>query len=94
MDVARLNDASCALTVLDDEGNVLQAASFGDDRQPLEALHKYTAQAFVAVEDKRFYLHHGVDVKRIAGALVHNLKRGSFAEGASTISQQLIKTHI
>lgn len=95
LDVARLNDASCALTVLDDEGNVLQAASFGDDRQPLEALHKYTAQAFVAVEDKRFYSHHGVDVKRIAGALVHNLKRGSFAEGASTISQQLIKnTHL
>ncbi len=55
LDVARLNDASCALTVLVDEGNVLQAASFGDDRQPLEALHKYTAQAFVAVEDKRFY---------------------------------------
>lgn len=47
--------------------------------------------AFVAVEDKRFYSHRGYDVKRIVGAVVHNIKAGGIKEGASTITQQLVK---
>ena len=55
----------------------------------------HVKQAFVAVEDKRFYAHHGVDTKRMLAALFRNVTSFSFAEGASTITQQLIKnTHL
>ena len=55
----------------------------------------HTKQAFIDVEDKRFYTHHGFDQKGIARAILHNAKARSFKEGASTISQQLIKnTHL
>ncbi len=55
----------------------------------------HVKNAFVSVEDKRFYNHKGVDYKRIFGALLVNVKNGSFTQGASTISQQLIKnTHL
>lgn len=51
--------------------------------------------AFLAAEDARFYRHHGVDPIRIAGALLKNLKAGDYSQGASTITQQLIKlTHL
>lgn len=51
--------------------------------------------AFVALEDKRFYTHKGYDVVRMAGALFSNLKSQSLKEGASTITQQLVKnTHL
>lgn len=51
--------------------------------------------AFVCTEDKRFYKHNGYDVKRILRATLNNLKAHTFKEGASTISQQLIKnTHL
>ena len=50
--------------------------------------------AVVAVEDKRFYKHKGVDVIRIFGAIKNNVKGGTL-EGASTITQQLVKnTHL
>ena len=51
--------------------------------------------AVISTEDKRFYKHNGFDVKRIARAALNNAKSKSFKEGASTISQQLIKnTHL
>ena len=52
-------------------------------------------QAFVAVEDKRFFQHKGLDGRRIVGALLQNIREGRAAQGASTISCQLIKnTHL
>lgn len=51
--------------------------------------------AFVALEDKRFYTHKGYDVVRILGATLNNAKSRSIKEGASTITQQLVKnTHL
>ena len=51
--------------------------------------------AFVALEDKRFYQHNGYDTYRIASALTKNISKGKAVEGASTITQQLIKnTHL
>lgn len=51
--------------------------------------------AFVALEDKRFYTHKGYDLVRMAGALFSNIKSQSLKEGASTITQQLVKnTHL
>lgn len=96
-DDSRLTEICTGLKITDRYGNEIKEA-FGtvNDRQiPLEALHDYTYGAFVAVEDKRFFSHSGLDEKRILGALLHNVRSGSYKEGASTISQQLIKnTHL
>ncbi len=55
----------------------------------------HVKDAFVCTEDKRFYQHGGFDVLRFGRAVLNNVKAGSFKEGASTISQQLIKnTHL
>lgn len=54
--------------------------------------------AFVAVEDERFYIHNGIDIKGIVRAgiigMQNVLKGGSFTEGASTITQQLLKNNV
>lgn len=51
--------------------------------------------AFIALEDKRFYSHKGYDPIRIGGAIISNIKSRSVKEGASTITQQLVKnTHL
>ncbi len=57
----------------------------------IDSLPKYVLNAFVDVEDKRFYSHKGYDLKRIAKAGIVNLTSKSKSQGASTISQQLIK---
>lgn len=58
---------------------------------PLEQVPEKVQQAFLAVEDARFWDHHGIDVKRIGGAVVKNITDGYGSEGASTITQQLVK---
>ena len=61
----------------------------------IDKISKYVQEAVVSTEDKRFYKHSGFDVKRIAKAVLNNAKSKTFKEGASTISQQLIKnTHL
>ncbi len=61
----------------------------------INSLSSNTINAFIAIEDKRFYSHNGIDFKRILGATLANIKSASFKEGASTITQQLIKnTHL
>jgi len=47
--------------------------------------------AFVAVEDQRFFSHHGFDFKRLIGAMTNFVSEGNSSYGASTITQQLIK---
>lgn len=48
-------------------------------------------QAVLAIEDQRFYSHHGLDFRRIGGALIANLKAGEITQGGSTLTQQLVK---
>ena len=61
----------------------------------IKDLNPYTINAFIAIEDRRFYAHNGIDYKRILGACFNNFKSMSLKEGASTISQQLVKnTHL
>ena len=57
----------------------------------LETLPEHVVNAFLAAEDLRFYKHPGFDLVRIGGAVVSNVRSGGFAEGASTITQQLVK---
>ncbi len=58
---------------------------------PLAALPKYLPQAFVAIEDRRFYYHFGLDPIGITRAIFVNLLRGKLREGGSTLTQQLAK---
>ena len=56
---------------------------------------KNLINAFISIEDKSFYKHNGVNYKRMIGATIKNLKSHKIKEGASTISQQVIKnTHL
>ncbi len=61
---------------------------------PLSDVPEVVQKAFVAAEDVRFYSHSGIDIKRIFGALVNDIKAGKLVEGASTITQQLIKNSL
>ena len=65
--------------------------TFSSTKIDFAAIPKHTADAFISIEDKSFYSHHGVNVKRMGKAFVKNLQHGKIVEGASTISQQLIK---
>lgn len=55
---------------------------------PLQEISPTLIDAFVSVEDKRFYTHHGFDYRRIGGAILIDLKAGAKVQGASTITQQ------
>src|SRR6476659_3024421 len=57
----------------------------------LDQIPPLVRNAFVLTEDKRFYSHKGVDVQRIPGALLVDIRRRSFAEGFSTITMQLAR---
>ena len=59
------------------------------DEIPLDLQH-----AFVAIEDERFYDHNGIDLHGIGRAFISCLSKGRFSEGASTITQQLIKNNV
>lgn len=54
----------------------------------LNEISPYVKEATLSIEDQRFYKHHGFDMKRIAGAIVADLKAMAKVQGASTITQQ------
>lgn len=58
---------------------------------PLDEIPQHLRDAVVAIEDERFYTHHGVDTQAIARALRANAEEGGVAQGGSTITQQLVK---
>jgi penicillin-binding protein 1B len=71
-------------------------AYYGPDREQrdlvtLDDVPDHLIDAVLAVEDQRFQTHPGIDVKRIAGALLANLRAGSIQQGGSTLTQQLVK---
>lgn len=57
----------------------------------IEKMPKVYTDAVISVEDHRFYNHNGIDVIAIGRAVVNDIKKMSFAEGGSTITQQLSK---
>lgn len=62
-----------------------------DSYVTLDEIPQYTKDAFLSIEDKDFYKHKGVNLKRMLSALVQNIATLSFSQGASTITQQLVK---
>ncbi len=72
------------------------SAFLGSDREQrdlvrLDELPIHLIDAVYAVEDKRFEQHHGVDLRRVIGAMLANLRAGRIEQGASTLTQQLVK---
>ncbi|MBW2231317.1 MAG: PBP1A family penicillin-binding protein [Deltaproteobacteria bacterium] len=72
------------------------SAFLGSDREQrdlvhLEDLPRHLIAAVYAVEDRRFEEHHGVDLRRVMGAMLVNLRAGRIEQGASTLTQQLVK---
>lgn len=80
--------------IYDKDGNEIANVSGEEKRRTvsLGEIPKTVQDAYISIEDKRFYQHKGVDVKRTAGATVtYILNRGHSSYGGSTITQQLIK---
>ena len=58
---------------------------------PLDSLPDHVPAAFLAVEDRRFYEHNGIDYRRVVGAAIADIKAGGFVQGFSTITMQLAR---
>lgn len=84
------------VAILDDQNNdITKTSNVVRAVVRIDDLPSFVPDSFVSIEDKRFFSHSGLDYKRIVKAMINNVKSGEFAEGASTISQQLIKnTHL
>ncbi len=75
-----------------DDGTTI--ASYGDvygEPLKVEEMSRFLPQAVIAIEDRRYYSHFGLDPIGIARAMLTNLRAGSLVEGGSTITQQLAK---
>jgi penicillin-binding protein 1A len=80
---------SIRITGLD--GRVLATRGDSGVAAALKDLPKYVPDAFLAIEDRRFYDHHGVDPMGVARALTANVLRRGVSQGGSTLTQQLAK---
>jgi len=81
-----------ATQILDRDGKLV-AQLFQERRTPIDlsTLPPYIPQAFIAIEDKRFYRHNGFDLFSLVGSNIRNVVRGRRIAGASTITQQLAR---
>ena len=97
LDLEKITDMPGSTTVFAANGEAAGKLQGAENRVwvPLGEIPRHVQNAFIAAEDLRFYRHHGVDVRRIFGALWQDVRTLSYAQGASTITQQLIKlTHL
>ena len=92
-DVYRITGCDRTSIIYDGQSDVVTRLHGVQDRTwvSISELQPSTVYAFISAEDARFFEHEGVDIIRIAGAIVADIKAGSYVQGASTISQQLIK---
>ncbi|ALO95190.1 Penicillin-binding protein [Streptomyces hygroscopicus subsp. limoneus] len=81
-------------TILDNQGKQI-ATVYSRDRTvvDLKDISPYMQKAIVAIEDSRFYKHGAVDLKGVLRALNKNAQEGGVAQGASTLTQQLVKNY-
>ncbi len=84
-------------TVLDDEENVILTLSGAESNRvyvTIDQMPEDLQDAFIAIEDMRFYEHNGIDIRGIFRALREAVKDRELSQGASTITQQLIKNNV
>lgn len=91
LDISRLTSLNNGIKVY--SSSMIDNTLYNTNRSIVEidTLPDYVLKAFVDTEDKRFYSHNGYDLQRIVKASMINLTSGTKSQGASTISQQLIK---
>ena len=80
-------------TIVDENGNEVDSIATSEYRQIVDynEIPEDLKNAFVAVEDERFYKHNGIDPLSIVGSALENIKAGSIVRGGSTITQQLAR---
>ena len=86
-----------ATYICDQDGNYLRKLTLPAANRDIVTLEEIPAdleQAMIAIEDSRFYEHGGIDIRGILRAFWKGVTSGSFSEGASTITQQLIKNSV
>lgn len=84
-------------TILDKDGETINTLYVTESNRiyvGLENIPQDLQEAFIAIEDERFYEHHGIDLKGLARAFVYGIQNGGFTQGASTITQQLLKNNV
>ena len=93
LDPDKLTNLAQTGAIYDKDGNYVTTLVGRENRTVIDtsALPRHVVDAFLAAEDLRFYKHPGFDVIRILGAVVSNVRSGGFDQGASTITQQLVK---
>ena len=100
LDVQAIQSLNQPSILYDDQGNFMDNVITREQRYVVksEEIPDNLKKAFVAIEDERFYEHKGIDIKRIAGVIASNIKGklsgSNTVQGASTITQQLIKNAV
>ena len=79
--------------IFDNEGELITTLQSIENRRSakIEVIPQVLIDAVISIEDVRFYKHFGIDLRRIAGAIISNVKNGFGSQGASTITQQVVK---
>ncbi len=93
LNLSRITAAPQTGRMLDRDGQQIATIRGSQNRVviPLTDIPEQIRNVFIAAEDLRFYQHRGVDVVRLFGALAANIRQGSYAQGGSTITMQLIR---
>lgn len=97
LDILSAQPQGYASQIYDADGNLMQTLVMeGSNREEVsfDQLPDDLVNAFIAIEDSRFYEHNGIDLKGILRAAYVGITSGRFSEGASTITQQLIKNNV
>ncbi len=95
LDLEQMEEQDLTSFIYDMNGKLITDYKGSENRiwASFDEIPEQLYMAFVCVEDARFFTHNGIDLKRIVGAFVSNLRNES-VQGGSTITQQLIKTRL
>ena len=94
IDEKELKIAASNSVIVNSDGTKVLADLSGDEKRKIISLSEmsdYLPKAYVAIEDERFYKHHGIDVKRTSGAILTYFTKKGSSYGGSSITQQLVK---
>ena len=86
-----LSQANNVCYIIDADGNEKEITNKKISAIDIEELSADTINAFLSIEDKNFYTHKGISIKRIVKSLIDNISSNKIVAGGSTITQQLIK---
>ncbi len=91
-DLFRIPEREPGILILANDGSeIAEQGTFFGDAVAIAELPPYVPQAIIAIEDRRFHSHYGIDPIGLTRAMVHNAMAGRMREGGSTLTQQLAK---